>query len=150
MLPLIAKYTAYFHDGFRFRFRNKATPSGSLDHWHIDYVGLDKGATIIADTFYVDASFGYVPRHFLKNYSAMPYKQYVLTEMGHSFANFIRDNNNITLNVKYQFDVYDAANSYQIGCDCSDTSCTIKAVEVLYALFSGSYSIFRNLFLKKS
>jgi len=30
--------TAYFHDGFRFRFRNKATTSGSLDHWHVDYI----------------------------------------------------------------------------------------------------------------
>lgn len=103
--------TAYFHDGFRFRFRNKATPSGSLDHWHVDYVTIDKNLSQKGDTIYTDASFGYVPRPFLKNYSAMPWRQFTSNEMGAKYSNFIRDNNSIPLNVNYKYDVYNAANS---------------------------------------
>ena len=32
----------YFSPDFKFRFRNYATLSGNLDHWHIDVVWLDK------------------------------------------------------------------------------------------------------------
>jgi hypothetical protein len=32
----------YLNDGFQFRFVNYATPKGALDHWHIDYVHLDR------------------------------------------------------------------------------------------------------------
>ena len=35
------KDSAYFHKNFEFRFTNYATLSGSLDHWHIDYVRID-------------------------------------------------------------------------------------------------------------
>ena len=35
-IPL--KNTPYMYNGFQFRFRNYATLSGNLDHWHIDYV----------------------------------------------------------------------------------------------------------------
>ncbi len=118
------KDTAYFHDGFRFRFRNKATPSGSLDHWHVDYVTIDKNLSQKADTIYTDASIGYVPRSLLKNYSAMPWKQYNTNEMGTKFSNFIRDNNSIPLNINYKFDVHNQANSliwsYNGGSGASD------------------------------
>jgi len=104
--------TAYFHDGFRIRFRNKATTSGSLDHWNLDYIILDK-SIYPTDTIVDDCSFGYVPRPFLKNYSAMPHKQYMLSEMAPKFSNFIRNNGapTTTLNVNYKFDVYDKNNT---------------------------------------
>jgi hypothetical protein len=84
--------TAYFHDGFRFRFRNKATTSGSLDHWHIDYVQL-KDQYFYDDTTNYDVSFSYLPSSFLKNYSTIPYRQYNRSlEMGTGFRNYIRNN----------------------------------------------------------
>lgn len=87
--------TAYFHPGFKFRFRNKATTSGSLDHWHVDYVYMDELRSKISDTtsaIYDDVAFAYVPRPMLKNYTAMPYRQYTAAEMGHHFSNFLRYN----------------------------------------------------------
>lgn len=43
----------YLQDGFRFRFRNHGARTGSLDHWHLDYVKLYQASnpndTVIAD-----------------------------------------------------------------------------------------------------
>ena len=39
--------TAYLHDGFKFRFRNMATTAGNFDHWHLDYVYLDKNRNFV-------------------------------------------------------------------------------------------------------
>jgi hypothetical protein len=94
--------TAYFHDGFQFRFRNKATSSGSLDHWHLDYVQL-KDQYFYDDTLLNDAAFVYKPSSFLKNYSVMPYRQYNQTlEMASGFTNYMRNNFSIA-----KFSVYD-------------------------------------------
>lgn len=36
----------FFQDGFRFRFINKGTKMGAVDHWHIDYVYLSEDFNI--------------------------------------------------------------------------------------------------------
>ncbi len=103
------KDTAYFHDGFRFRFRNKATGGGSADHWHVDYISL-KTNLFKTDTSYNDVTFGYMPRSILKNYSAMPFNQYNANEMGTKFSNFIRNNNvGIVKNTNYEYSIYSSA-----------------------------------------
>ncbi|MGZ3882609.1 MAG: T9SS type A sorting domain-containing protein [Bacteroidia bacterium] len=110
------KDTAYLHETFRFRFKNKATTSGSLDHWNIDYVTLKANHTRY-DTLVNDVAFTYVPRPLLKNYSAIPFKQFLPTEMGSHFSNFIRSNyynpTNPTdsSNVYYNYKVYDNSNT---------------------------------------
>lgn len=101
--------TAYFHDGFRFRFRNRATGAGSADHWHVDYISL-KTNLFKTDTSYNDVTFGYMPRHILKNYSVMPYNQYQASEMGTKFQNFIRNNNvGVVKNTNYEYSIYSSA-----------------------------------------
>lgn len=47
------KDSLFFHDHFQFRIRNKATLSGQLDHWMVDYVFLEanRGA---GDTLFTD------------------------------------------------------------------------------------------------
>jgi hypothetical protein len=98
--------TAYFHDGFQFRFRNRATGAGSADHWHLDYIRL-KTNIYKTDTTYDDVTFGYMPRPILKNYSAMPYYQYQASEMGTQFSNFIRNSNvGIVKNTNYEYSLY--------------------------------------------
>lgn len=93
--------TAYFHDGFQFRFRNKGTTSGSLDHWNIDYIQV-KDQYYYDDTLLNDASFAYKPSSFLKNYSVIPYRQYNQSlELATGFTNFLRNNFNIA-----KFSVY--------------------------------------------
>lgn len=108
------KDTAYLHDGFKFRFRNKASGNGNYDNWHIDYVYLDKGRSMKGDTAWNDLTIGYVPSPFLKNYSAMPWHQYNANpnaEMGIKFSNFIRYNGTSTINTTYEYRVFDAANT---------------------------------------
>lgn len=106
--------TAYFHDGFKFRFRNKATTAGDFDHWNLDYVILDKNRTDLKkDTAINDFTFGYVPTPFLKDYAAMPWRQYQgATDNGNTSV-FIRNNglniSSITTNFKMNF--YDATNT---------------------------------------
>ncbi len=111
--------TAYFHDGFRFRFRNRATGAGNADHWHVDYISL-KTNLFKVDTSYNDLTFGYMPRPILKNYSTMPFNQYNANEMGTQFSNFIRNNNvGVVKNTNYEYSIYDAGmtllNAYGTG-----------------------------------
>jgi hypothetical protein len=41
--------TKYLHSDFQFRFRNFGTLAGNADHWHIDYVKLDKDRDTIVE-----------------------------------------------------------------------------------------------------
>lgn len=107
--------TAYFHDGFKFRFRNKAGTNGNYDNWNIDYVYLDKNRSIINDTLWNDLSIGYVPTPFLKNYSAMPWNQYQDFEMATKYSNYIRFNGTTTVNTTYEYKIYDSNNNFING-----------------------------------
>ena len=109
IVMLAIKDTAYFDSTFQFRFRNKATTSGSLDHWHIDYILLDKGRTY-DDTVSQDVAFAYMPTPFLKNYSKMPYTQYAPSEYGTSFRNSLRNNDKNASNITYYYNLYDKLN----------------------------------------
>src|SRR5206468_826383 len=50
-IAMIRVDSSYYKKGFKFRFRNKATPSGYDDQWHIDYVYLKANRTP-ADTLF--------------------------------------------------------------------------------------------------
>lgn len=103
--------TAYCDSLFQFRFRNKATTSGSLDHWHVDYVQI-KDNYFYIDSIEYDVAFAYKPTSFLKNYSVMPYRQYNRSlEMASGFKNFIRNNFNSATASFYQYTVKDALNN---------------------------------------
>lgn len=109
MIPI--KDTAYFDSMFVFRFRNKATTSGSLDHWNIDYVYINKDRKIKDTLQYGDINFALPPTSFLKNYTTMPYNQYVPTEFASNFKNYIRSNNDGYVGMNYNFTVYDETGS---------------------------------------
>ncbi|MCD6019312.1 MAG: hypothetical protein K0S53_2433 [Bacteroidetes bacterium] len=83
--------TSYCDSLFQFRFRNRGTASGSLDHWHLDYVQI-KMSYFYNDTVPDDIAFAYKPSSFLKNYSVMPYRQYDTLERAPKFRNYIRSN----------------------------------------------------------
>jgi len=105
MVMLAIKDTAYFDSLFQFRFRNYATLSGSLDHWHIDYVFLDKNRSYV-DTLIEDDTFEYMSTPFLKNYSAMPYRQFVPSEMAPNIHNYMRNNFTSTKNTSYNYTIF--------------------------------------------
>ncbi len=104
MIPILD--TAYFDSLFQFRFRNRATLSGSLDHWHVDYIYLDKNRSA-ADSIMEDNAFQYMSTPFLKNYSTMPFRQYISSEMASTTGNYIRNNFTTGKNLFYNYYVHD-------------------------------------------
>ncbi len=67
--------TNFLKDGFRFRFRNKASLSGNLDHWHIDYVELRDNSSQ-DDTLIDDVAIVYPVESFLNTYTHVPWDHY--------------------------------------------------------------------------
>lgn len=108
MLPI--KDTAYFDSLFQFRFRSKATLSGSLDHWHIDQIYIDRNRSY-TDSIVEDIAFQYMSTSFLKNYASMPYRQYNASEMAPVLGNFMRNNFTSAKNTSYNYSVFDINNT---------------------------------------
>lgn len=70
--------TDYFKDGFQFRFKNYGGLSGSLDHFHLDYVHLRSipGFGGAADTMLRDLAFSYPVYTLLEDYTSVPWDHY--------------------------------------------------------------------------
>jgi hypothetical protein len=96
------KDSAYFHKNFEFRFTNYATLSGSLDHWHIDYVRID----LDNDTINKDITWVYPGKSLFKLYQQIPRKQYTGASADY-FKNYVRNLFNQTINVTYELRVRD-------------------------------------------
>ncbi|WP_027418917.1 T9SS type A sorting domain-containing protein [Crocinitomix catalasitica] len=62
-------------NGFKFRFKNYASLSGSLDHWHIDYVSLKADRVSEAEDF-SDLAISYPVNSLLKDYTSVPWDHY--------------------------------------------------------------------------
>jgi Secretion system C-terminal sorting domain len=70
MIPITK--AAYFSNAFQFRFKNYGNTSGSVDHWHLDYVYLSQFRTA-GDTNRNDVAFTYQANTLLNNrYTSMP------------------------------------------------------------------------------
>ena len=67
--------TALLQNGFQFRFKNKASLSANLDHWHIDYVNLRENSSV-DDTIINDLAIVYPINSLLKDYTAVPWDHY--------------------------------------------------------------------------
>lgn len=106
IIPL--RDASYFYDGFQFRFRNYAFLSGSNDHWHLDYIKLDRNRNF-ADTILDDIAFQFAPSSTLKNYHTMPWNQFVnnqKTETADTFAFVLKNNFTAIRNTAYQAKAY--------------------------------------------
>jgi hypothetical protein len=66
---------SYYFPTFQFRFRNNASLYGNNDHWHIDYVKLDKNRSA-NDTIIMDIAYQYPFPTILKNFTLMPADQF--------------------------------------------------------------------------
>lgn len=65
----------FFKKGFQFRFRNYGALSGSLDHFHIDYVHL-RPQSDLADTLFKDFAWVYPMNTLLDTYTSVPWDHY--------------------------------------------------------------------------
>ena len=73
----IAVPVNYLYKGFQFRFRTKGRQSGRFDNWFVDYVYLNKKRSQ-TDQFLEDAALVLPVSSFLKRYSSMPLKQFLV------------------------------------------------------------------------
>ncbi len=102
----------YFVNDFQFRFRNFAT-SGNNDHWHIDYIYLNANR-FATDTVMSDISVIGKPTRILKNYTSMPWNQFVdnqLDETETDFLIFYRNNWNVDRNMQFIYEVEESFSS---------------------------------------
>ncbi len=76
----------YLFDGFQFRFKNIATLTGSVDHWHIDYVRVTTNNTNF-DNFN-DVAYTSKPKSMLKDYSTMPWSHYKVAKQDETDQNY--------------------------------------------------------------
>lgn len=116
MIPITDE--RYLKEGFRFRFRNRASlpknddyidKRGNVDHWNIDYVrlGADRTAN---DTILRDVAFSEPLLSMLKNYESMPWDHF---EIGYNtiYLPFVtmnyHNNDSATRNVTRSMSVLD-------------------------------------------
>ncbi len=109
MIPI--NDVAYLKKGFQFRFLNYASMpdnddfidmNGNWDHWHIDYVKLDKNRSA-SDTILRDVSYVKAISSMLKDYESMPwthlqsaYIEQRSPYINTSIANLDTDNRNVS------------------------------------------------------
>ena len=73
--------------GFKFRFKNYGTLSGSLDQWNIDYVYLNDNRTTSFEVT-TDLGFKSLDLGLINGYSSMPWDQYLLNPSKYTKTDF--------------------------------------------------------------
>lgn len=94
---IVIDSTKYLYDGFQFRFRNYATLSGNLDHWHLDYVELGHGRSVSDPSF--DVAYVYPFNGLLSTYTTMPWTHYKASPEVYMVDEFPFTLNNLTNNL---------------------------------------------------
>lgn len=120
LIPVTESY--FLNKGFRFRFRNYGTlpinPSvpgavGNSDHWHIDYVYLNRNRSD-SDTLIKDVAFVRPIGSLLNNYESVPWDHFQigkLTEMGAKLPMYYKNHDNIVRNVSRSFIIKNLINN---------------------------------------
>lgn len=123
MIPV--KDPRWLQNGFQFRFINYASlagiisePSraGNADQWNIDYVRLGAGRTV-SDTVLHDAALTKPLRSLLKDYEAMPWRQFrqaYLSVMSATAGITYRNNDNIVRNITRHISIKDLQSNFVV------------------------------------
>lgn len=83
------------HNNFQFRYRNYATISANMDHWHLDYIYLSTNAFVLNNNRLQtsDLAIRNLPASRLAPYTAMPLAQF------EGFASTVFNTNNLTYTI---------------------------------------------------
>jgi hypothetical protein len=111
LIPI--KDSLFLKKGFQFRFRNYASGNGSLDHWLIDYVKIDRFRNK-GDSIFDDFAFSNRPKSWLKDYQAIPWQHFLQDRAGYMTANYklqIQNLRAISSNTTYRYETFDENNS---------------------------------------
>lgn len=90
----------FFKDAFQFRFKNYGGLSGSLDHFHIDYVNL-RALSGYQDTLFKDFAIVYPVNSLITDYTSVPWdhwKNNFTGKMSQNVEVVVRNGSNITEN----------------------------------------------------
>ncbi len=98
-IPITAQ--RFLQRGFQFRFKNYATLSANQDHWHIDYVILDKNRSV-NDTLINDVAFVSSPQPILREFQQMPYNQFLQTEVNQKWEMLMTNLSDIEKRITYE------------------------------------------------
>lgn len=113
----------WFKPDFQFRFRNYASLTGNVDHWHIDYIILDKTRTV-ANKLLNDVAFYRNGESLLKNYHSMPinqFKGFENLELADSLYVFSTNHFNVVKNTTFSYDAFENCNVSQVASDFFQT-----------------------------
>ncbi len=103
MIPI--NDTLFLKKGFQFRFKNKGSQFGADDHWHIDYVRLNRFRNA-NDTLIQDVSINSNATPLLKPYSAIPWNQFDASLLADNHFINIKNNFGTSSNVDFTFTSY--------------------------------------------
>lgn len=90
----------FFKEGFQFRFKNYGGLSGSLDHFHLDYVNL-RALSGYQDTLFKDYAIVYPVNTLIKDYTSVPWdhwKNNFSGKMSDAVEVVVRNGSNIAEN----------------------------------------------------
>jgi hypothetical protein len=100
--------TSFLTGEFKFRFINYASLHAGYDHWHIDYIRIDRNRNR-ADSLFNDIAFVDKPLSLLKEYQSMPYRHYVLNpldNMADFFTARVTTLRSTTTNYDYKYQIF--------------------------------------------
>ncbi|WP_234734967.1 T9SS type A sorting domain-containing protein [Tellurirhabdus bombi] len=149
---------AFFHAGFQFRFEAFGRASGPFDMWHLDYIYLNQGRSM-RDIYIKDIAVRQAVTPYLKRYSAMPLKQYLVNPAAETTDTIRTDIVNLFNNFNFttlRFSVRDEVSgqviqnfqepaSQSIGSLSSQPKMVVKPTP-LPATFSGERAVLRSKF----
>lgn len=107
----------FFHEGFQFRFVNKASINNADDHWHVDYIRIDANRGV-NDTAVVDIAFVKSPTFLLNDYTYMPYHQFIANASGERASQHetsIRNNTGGSVSVNYGYEATEIVNGTSLS-----------------------------------
>ena len=115
MIPITDEQ--YLRNNFQFRFRNYASIdidswngntilgwSSNCDQWNIDYIKLNSNR-VYNDIYPYDVAFVSPSTSILKDYTAMPWKQFRSSDLAEKFHNELSNLSNSTHNTYYTYKV---------------------------------------------
>lgn len=104
----IALTQQYLHDEFQLRFINKGSRTGNLNHWHLDYIYLNKGRTF--NDAITDIAIQESPSPLLKKFGAMPYTHFKTSAVTYTrdtqYFN-VKNNSSQNYSIDYGREIFD-------------------------------------------
>lgn len=121
----------FFNKDFQFRFRVQGNKTGALDHWHIDYVYLNKNRGY-KDKLVSDVSIYQKPKGIFKTYFSLPYRHFIKNSKAYVNGKIdfhVRNNDSALHNPNINYRITDLASNTTI--DSSQTNNQIAGLKSL-------------------